>query len=118
MPHQYYPVFVLAVLAVGLIAIILALPRMIGPHRPVPGKYVPYESGIRPVTSARQRFHVRFSTIAMLFILFDIEVVFFYPWAVNFRELRWFGLAEMLVFIAIVLVGYLYVWKRGAFRWE
>jgi NADH-quinone oxidoreductase subunit A len=117
-PHQYYPVFVLAVLALGLVAIILTLPKLIGPRRASPGKYVPYESGIRPVTSARGRFHVRFSMIAMLFILFDIEVVFFYPWAVNFRELRVFGLVEMLVFIAILLVGYLYVWKRGAFRWE
>lgn len=118
MPHQYYPVFVLAILAVGLVAIILTLPGLIGPRRSSPGKYVPYESGIRPVTPGRQRFHVRFSMIAMLFILFDIEVVFFYPWAVNFRELRVFGLIEMLVFIAILLVGYLYVWRRGAFRWE
>ena len=118
MPHQYYPIFVLAFLGIGLVAIILTLPRLIGPRRIVAAKFVPYESGIRPMAPARQRFHVRFSMIAMLFILFDIEVVFFYPWAVNFRQLRWFGLAEMLVFIAILLVGYVYVWRRGAFRWE
>jgi NADH-quinone oxidoreductase subunit A len=117
-PHEYYPVFVLAVLAAGLVVVILTLPGLIGPRRTVPGKYVPYESGIRPVAPARQRFHVRFSTIAMLFILFDIEIVFFYPWAVNFKQLRVFGLIEMLVFIGILLVGYLYVWRRGAFRWE
>ena len=67
-------------LAAGLIALILTLPRVLGPRRIVPNKFVPYESGIRPITPARQRFHVRFSMIAMLFILFDIEVVFFYPW--------------------------------------
>jgi NADH-quinone oxidoreductase subunit A len=109
---------VLAILAGGLVTIILTLPKLIGPHRSVPGKSVPYESGIRPVAPARQRFHVRFSMIAMLFILFDIEVVFFYPWAVNFRQLRLFGLVEMLVLIAILLVGYVYVWRRGVFRWE
>src|SRR5204863_5637273 len=80
-PNQYYPIFVLAILGAGLVTIILTLPRLIGPHRSVPGKFVPYESGIRPIAPARQRFHVRFSMIAMLFILFDIEVVFFYPWA-------------------------------------
>jgi NADH-quinone oxidoreductase subunit A len=117
-PHQYYPVFVLVILAAGLVGLILTLPGLIGPRRVVPAKFVPYESGIRPVAPARQRFHVRFSMIAMLFILFDIEVVFFYPWAVNFRQLRVFGLIEMLIFIAILLVGYVYVWRRGAFRWE
>ena len=118
MPVEYYPIFVLLILSVGLVAIIMVLPGVIAPHRAVPGKFVPYESGIRPIGSARRRFNVRFSMIGMLFILFDIEVVFFYPWAVNFRQLRWFGLAEMLVFIAILLVGYVYVWRRGAFRWE
>ena len=108
----------LGALALGLVLMVLFLPGLIGPRRIVPGKYIPYESGIRPITSARQRFHIRFSMIAMLFILFDIEVVFFYPWAVNFRLLGLFGLVEMLVFVAILLVGYVYVWRRGAFRWE
>jgi NADH-quinone oxidoreductase subunit A len=118
LPVEYYPIFILLILASGLVVIIMTLPSVIAPQRAVPGKRVPYESGIRPIGSARRRFNVRFSMIAMLFILFDIEVVFFYPWAVNFRQLRWFGLAEMLVFIAILLVGYVYVWRRGAFRWE
>ena len=118
MPVEYYPIFVLVILSAALVAIIMVLPGMIAPHKVVPGKFVPYESGIRPIGSAKRRFHIRFSMIAMLFILFDIEVVFFYPWAVNFRVLRWFGLAEMMVFIAILLVGYVYVWRRGAFRWE
>lgn len=118
MPHEYYPIFILVLLSAGLVGVIMTLPGIIGPHRSLPGKYVPYESGIRPIGSAKQRFHVRFHMIAMLFILFDIEVVFFYPWAVNFRQLRVFGLIEILVFAVILLVGYVYVWKRGAFRWE
>jgi len=117
-PSEYYPIFVLLAISLGLVAVIMVLPGLIAPHKVAPGKYVPYESGIRPTGSARRRFHVRFHMIAMLFILFDIEIVFFYPWAVNFKQLRWFGLAEMLVFVAILLVGYVYVWRRGAFRWE
>jgi NADH-quinone oxidoreductase subunit A len=116
--NEYFPILVLVLLSAGLVGVIMTLPGLLGPRRALPAKYVPYESGIRPIGSARQRFHVRFHMIAMLFILFDIEVVFFYPWAVNFRALRWFGLIEMLVFIAILLVGYVYVWRRGAFRWE
>jgi NADH-quinone oxidoreductase subunit A len=118
MPVEYYPIFVLVLLALGVVGVVMVLPGIIAPHSNMPGKFVPYESGIRPIGSARRRFHVRFHMIAMLFILFDIEVVFFYPWAVNFRQLRLFGLAEMVVFIAILLVGYAYVWRRGAFRWE
>lgn len=117
-PSAYYPIFILVALTAVVVLVAMTLPGLLGPRRSTPGKYVPYESGIRPVGSARQRFHVRFSMIAMLFILFDIEIVFFYPWAVNFRQLRLFGLFEMLVFVAILLVGYAYVWKRGAFRWE
>jgi len=117
-PSAYYPIFVLLVLAALLVLVVLTLPGLFAPHKTVPGKYVPYESGIRPVGPGRRRFNVHFSMIAMLFILFDIEVVFFYPWAVNFRQLGLFGLIEMVVFVAILLVGYVYVWKRGAFRWE
>ncbi|HEY3082553.1 MAG TPA: NADH-quinone oxidoreductase subunit A [Chloroflexota bacterium] len=118
MPSAYYPIFVLVLLAALLVLVVLILPGLIAPHKAVPGKYVPYESGIRPVGPGRRRFPVHFGMIAMLFILFDIEVVFFYPWAVNFRQLGLFGLIEMIVFVAILLVGYVYVWKRGAFRWE
>jgi len=99
-------------------AVILTLPGLIAPRRSQPGKYVPYESGIRPLAPARQRFHVSFHLIAMLFILFDIEVAFFYPWAVSFRQLGLFGLVEMALFVGLLLVGYLYVLKRGALRWE
>jgi NADH-quinone oxidoreductase subunit A len=77
-----------------------------------------YESGMEPVKTARERFSVKFYLVAMLFILFDIEIVFMYPWAVKFRELGVLGLVEMLVFIAILLVGFVYVWRKGAFKWH
>jgi NADH-quinone oxidoreductase subunit A len=78
----------------------------------------PYECGMDPVGQARSPFSVKFYIIAMLFIIFSIEVIFIYPWAVIFRDLKIFGLAEMAVFIAILLVGFIYVWKKGALEWE
>jgi NADH-quinone oxidoreductase subunit A len=92
--------------------------KWIGPKRPSPEKLSTYESGMEPVKSARERFSVKFYLVAMLFIVFDIEIVFMYPWAVKFRELGWFGFAEMLVFIGILLVGFLYVWRKGALKWH
>lgn len=79
---------------------------------------MPYESGMSPYGEGTRRMPVRFYLIAVLFILFDIEVVFFLPWAVVFRQLTWFGLAEMAIFITILLVGYFYAWKKGALEWE
>jgi NADH-quinone oxidoreductase subunit A len=79
---------------------------------------MPYESGMRPIGPGHRRMPVRFYLVAVLFILFDIEVVFFLPWAVVFRQLGLFGLVEMLIFIGILLVGYVYVWKKGALEWE
>ena len=118
MPVEYYPIFVLLLLATGLVGIIMVLPGLIAPHRSVPGKFVPYESGIRPIGSARRRFHIRFSMIAMLFILFDIEVVFLYPVAVQLRAFGTFALVETIVFIALLLVAFVYVWRRGALEWR
>ncbi len=81
-------------------------------------KLEPYECGMRPVGGARVRFSIKFYLVAMLFILFDIEAIFFYPWASVHRWLGWFGLVEMGIFVAILLVGYVYIWKRGAFQWD
>ena len=81
-------------------------------------KDMPYECGIAPTGDARERFSVKFYLVAMLFILFDIEAIFLYPWAVVHRYLGWFGLIEMAVFVAILVVGYIYIWMRGAFEWE
>lgn len=118
MPSAYYPIFILVALSAIVMVVVMNLPGMIAPRRSFPGKLTPYESGIRPIGPTRRRFHVSFHMIAMLFILFDIEVVFFYPWAVTFRQLGMFGFVEMLVFVALLLVGYVYVVKRGAFKWE
>jgi NADH-quinone oxidoreductase subunit A len=89
-----------------------------GPHNPTPAKTAPYECGITPERMPNERFPVKFYLIAMLFIIFDVEIVFFYPWAVIFRELRLFGLAEMGVFVGLLFVAYLYIWKRGGLDWE
>lgn len=118
MPADYLPIAVLFWFSAFMVVVILALSWLLGPHNPNPSKLEPYESGIRPTGAARRRFHVRFSLIAMLFILFDIEVVFLYPWAVVLRQLRLFGLVEMFAFVLVLLVGYFYVWRKGAFDWE
>jgi NADH-quinone oxidoreductase subunit A len=114
----YLPIVVLVAIAVlfGLGSIILS--TLIGQKKPSAVKMQPYECGIEPVGSARERFSIKFYLIAMLFILFDIEAVFLYPWAILFKRLGVFGLVEMGVFIVILFVGYIYVWKKGALEWE
>ncbi len=118
MPNEYLPIAVLMALATGLAALLLLISYVLAPRHPSTRKSVPYESGIRPLTSARQRFPVRFYLVAMLFIIFDIEAIFFYPWAVTYRQLGVFGLVEMLVFIGTLLVGYFYILKKGDLDWE
>lgn len=114
----YLPIIVLVAVAIlfGLGSVIMS--SLIGQKKPSAVKLSPYECGCEPVGSARERFSSKFYLIAMLFILFDIEAVFLYPWAVIFKKLGVFGLAEMGVFIAILFVGYIYVWKKGALEWE
>lgn len=118
MPIDYLPIFVLAVLATLFGLLVLVIAAYLGPRHRHARRMVPYESGITPQISARIRFPVKFYLVAMLFIVFDIEAVFFYPWAVTFRQLRLFGFVEMLIFIAILLVGYFYIVKRGALEWD
>ena len=108
--------FILVATAIGFIAIGLGV--LFGPRHPTKMKSMPYESGMDPIGPGTRRLPVRFYLVAVLFILFDIEVVFFLPWAVTFRQLGVFGLVEMVIFIAILLVGYVYAWKKGAFEWE
>lgn len=107
-------IFVATLLAVGQVA----LSWVLGPKRPTPEKLVPYECGIIPTEDARKSVWVRFYLIAMLFILFDIETIFLYPWAVVYRKLALFGLVEMALFIGILLLGYAYAWKKGALDWD
>jgi NADH-quinone oxidoreductase subunit A len=96
----------------------IALSHLVSPYRPTPVKLEPYESGITPVGDTRERFSIKFYLVAILFIVFDIETVFLIPWAVLFRTLGVFGFVEMLVFMAVLLVGLVYVWKKGALQWD
>ncbi|MBZ5513249.1 MAG: NADH-quinone oxidoreductase subunit A [Acidobacteriia bacterium] len=118
MLEAYLPVLVhfLVVLALGLI--ILGLSAWVGVKRPSPEKLAPYECGMPPVGDARERFSISFYLVGMLFILFDVEVAFLFPWAVVYKSLKWPGFLEMFLYIAILLAGYLYIWKKGALDWS
>jgi NADH-quinone oxidoreductase subunit A len=118
MLSQYLPVVILAVLAVVFAVASLAASALLRPSRPTPAKLSPYECGIVPERVPRERFPVKFYVIAMLFIIFDIETIFLFPWAVTFRQLGLFGLVEMAIFIALVFVAYVYVWQRGGLEWD
>ena len=118
MLNEYLPIVVLVVLATVLAGLVVVIGHLFGPRRPSLRKSVPYESGMRPIGPGARRMPVRFYLVAVLFILFDIEIIFFLPWAVVYRKLGLFGLAEMFIFIAILLVGYVYAWKKGALEWE
>ena len=115
---EYLPLLVLIILATGLAILVVILGHTFGPHRPTKRKSQPYKSGMTPYGPGTRRMSVRYYLVAVLFILFDIEVVFFLPWAVVFKKLGWFGLVEMVIFIGILLVGYIYAWKKGAMEWE
>lgn len=105
-------------ISTALAFLVLFLSRIFGPFRPNRRKLTPYESGMTPIGPAQRRIPVKFYLVAVLFILFDIEVIFFLPWAVVFRELGLFGLAVMAVFGFILIVGFAYEWKKGALEWE
>ena len=115
---EYVAIALMIVLATVVALIAIGLGYLFGPKKESAAKSMPYESGMNPYGEGTRRMPVRFYLIAVLFILFDIEVVFFLPWAITFRKLGLFGLIEMLVFIAILLVGYVYAWKKGALEWE
>ena len=115
---HYFPVLVFAVLAAALPLGTIIVARVVQRQRPNPAKLEPYECGIEPSTSAFDtRFSVRYFLIAVLFVVFDVETIFLFPWAVMFNRLGLFGLVEMLVFIVILVVGYFYCWKRKALDW-
>jgi NADH-quinone oxidoreductase subunit A len=117
---DYLPLFVLLFLSTALAGLVILISVLFGPRRHAKStrKVAPYESGMKAIGVAQRRFPVRFYLIAVLFILFDIEVIFFYPWAVAFRQLGLFGFIEMLIFIVTLLVGYIWLWKKGALEWE
>lgn len=115
---SYVPILVHFALVVALTALLLSAHALLGRGRSLPGKAEPYESGVWPIGSARERVPIRYYLIAMLFLLFDIEAVFLYPWAVMARELRIFGLIEIFVFVGLLALGLVYAWKRGALEWQ
>ena len=115
---NYLPILILVVLAALFAGGSILVSALLGPRRPTPEKLSPYECGIEPVGTARERFSVKFYLVAMLFIIFDMEIVFLYPWAVVYKELKVFGLAAMGTFLLILLVGYFYVWKKGGLEWD
>ena len=115
---NYLPILILLVISTVMGVVVIVLGTIIGPRRPTPRKLQPYESGMTPIGPAQRRFPIKFYLIAVLFILFDVEIIFLYPWAVVFRQLGWFGFVEMLVFVGILLVGYIYAWRQGALEWE
>jgi NADH-quinone oxidoreductase subunit A len=128
MPGDYVPILIFAVVAVALSAIAVLVPPLLGPKRPNDVKLAPYESGKIPIGPARRRFPIQYYLYAVLFILFDIEVVFLFPWARVFKDLRGtapatvsprlVGLAEAGVFVLILVLGLIYVWKKGGLEWE
>jgi NADH-quinone oxidoreductase subunit A len=123
MPGAYIPSDYFPIVIVGLVAFFIGLsPLLIGillrPRRSYTQKLLPYESGVSPVGEPRHRFSVKFYIIAMLFVVFDVEAVFFYPWAVAYDQLGLYGFVEMMIFIIILVVGYVYAWEKGALDWE
>lgn len=119
MLSEYLPILILGGLSLVFVVASLAVSSLLRPSRPNPVKLSAYECGIDPVRLPRgERFSVKFYVVAMLFIIFDIETIFLFPWAVSFRQLGMFGLLEMAVFIGLVFVAYVYIWRKGGFEWS
>jgi NADH-quinone oxidoreductase subunit A len=116
--REYLPVLLFLLVAIAFAGGTILISTLIVPRRSNRVKMSPYECGVEPVGTARERFSIKFYLVAVLFILFDIEAVFLYPWAVAFRQLGLYGLIEMVLFIVILLVGYVYVLKKRALEWE
>ena len=118
MPVNYLPIFFQMIVAMGFVVMTMVVTHLVGPKRKTADKLTPFESGIESVGNARQPFSIKYFLVAILFVLFDVEVIFMYPWAVNFRELGWTGLVEMFIFMGTLLAGFIYILKKGALDWE
>jgi NADH-quinone oxidoreductase subunit A len=116
--QAFAPIAAMLVISTVVCTIIIFLSRLLGPNNPTIRKVSPYESGMKPIGEGTRQVPVKFYLIAVLFILFDIEVIFFLPWAVSMRGMGWYGLAAMGVFTFILAVGFIYEWKKGALEWE
>jgi len=115
---EYLPVLLFLIVATGIGLALLVVGALLGPKRPGADKLSPYECGFEAFEDARMKFDVRYYLIAILFIVFDLEIAFVFPWAVVFRELGVFGLVEMGIFLGLLVLGFAYVWKKGALEWE
>ena len=117
MLSDYIPIAIFVVVATGFALFTLVFTSLIHPSKYNKVKLEPYECGIEPITDARDRYSIRYYLVAMLFVIFDVETVFMFPWAVMMNQLALFGLIEMLVFLLILIVGYYYAWQKGALEW-
>ncbi|MBZ0206157.1 MAG: NADH-quinone oxidoreductase subunit A [Flavobacteriales bacterium] len=117
-PQDFLPVIIQVIIAASFVGVALGAAAWIGPKRGGKHKEASFECGIEQQGNARAPFSVKYFLIAILFVLFDVEIIFLYPWAVNFKALGWFGLMEMMVFLSFVLAGFFYVIKKGALKWE
>ncbi len=117
-PFSYFPIVLQMVAALGFVAITMVGTHFLGPKRKTSDKLINFESGIEQKGNARQPVAIKYFLTAILFVLFDVEVIFFYPYAVNFRELGWEGFLAMLMFVAFFVMGFIYIWKKGALMWE
>jgi NADH-quinone oxidoreductase subunit A len=117
MPQNYVPIFIFAAVVAVLIPVTLMVAKLVRPQNPGRMKLMPYECGVDPIGDSRQRYTVRFYIVAILFVIFDIETVFLFPWAVQYKQLGMFGFVEMMIFLGILVVGYVWIWKKGALEW-
>ena len=117
MPEGYLPIFIFGAIAILFPIVALLAAKLVRPSVPLTTKQEAYECGIRAASDSRGRYTVRFYIIAILFVIFDVETIFLFPWAVRYKALGWFGVAEVAVFLAILVVGYVWAWKKGAFEW-
>ncbi|HLD50218.1 MAG TPA: NADH-quinone oxidoreductase subunit A [bacterium] len=118
MLHDYFGILVMIILACGVSALFIFLSQALGPKKPNPAKRMPFECGKAPFETPAGRHAVKFYIAGMLFVLFDVEMIFFFPWAVLYRELGFFGFAEMMVFMAVLVLGFVYAVKKGALQWK
>ncbi len=115
---QYFPILLFLIVAAGIGIALLIIGNVLGPKRPDAEKLAPYECGFEAFEDTRMRFDVRYYLVAILFIIFDLEIAFVYPWAVVFQDLGLLGLIEMGMFLGLLLLGFVYIWKKGALEWE
>ena len=118
MLEQYFPILLFIIVGLGLGVLLLSVGKLVAPSRPNPEKLSPYECGFEAFEDARMKFDVRYYLVAILFILFDLEIAFLFPWAVVLQDIGFEGFAAMMVFLFILIVGFAYEWKKGALEWE